>query len=333
MNSPKNYVIAFFALTTTALAVMAWIQYQDLISLRGTILDSETQRAAWQKKLRDAQKRSTELESKVTALEKAEPRPPDGPPDDAGGPPRGRGGMRGAFFAAMENPQIQRLMQIQQKAGLDQQYAKLFKSLALTPEQLDKFKNLLVEKRTAMMDVLAAAREQGINPRSDPQAFQKLVSDAQSAVDDSIRSTIGDAGFSQYQNYEKTLPERNTVATVATSLSYTSTPLTDDQQERLTAILAANAPPSRSSNPLPIGFGPGGGTGGTARINDTDIAQAAGVLSADQLAALRELQQQQQAQAELRRQWQNLNNPSSGSGTRATTGGSPPPPPPRPGGG
>lgn len=329
MNSPKNYVIAFFAVATVALAAIAWNQYQELIKLRGLELDTQAQRAAWQKQLWDAQKRSTDLEKKVSALEKEEPPSPETPPREG---PRFRGGMRGAFFAAMDNPQIQRLMAIQQKAGLDSRYSALFKSLSLTPEQLDKFKNLLVEKRTAMMDVLSAAREQGINPRTDPEAFQKLVGDAQSSIDDNIRSTLGEAGFNQYQQYEKTLPERNTVDQLAQRLSYTSTPLSDTQTDQMVQLLAANAPtPKTNGVPTPLtGLGAMMGNGGTAHINDADITQAAGVLSAEQINALREIQQEQQIQAqlntEMRKQFQNR-----AGGTTTTSGAStaaPPPPPP-----
>ena len=103
------------------------------------------------------------------------------------------------------------------------------------------------------MDAVAAAREQGINPRADPVAFNQAISDAQAAVDAQIQSTLGDAGFAQYQQYVQTMPERNTVAQVQQSLSYTGTPLTNDQQNQLVSVLAQYAP-----------TGGGNGTAGTA---------------------------------------------------------------------
>lgn len=329
MHSKKNYLIAFLAVTTVAGGVLAWQQYQELIKLRAAAQQADTDRAAWRKQIWTAEKRRTELEDKLTTLEKKA----DSVPDPEEGPmPRRRGGRfggRGAFFAAMDNPQIQRLMAVQQKAGLDSRYAALFKSLALTPEQLDKFKDLLVEKRTAMMDVLAAAREQGINPRTDPAAFQKLVADAQASIDDSIKATLGDTGYDQYQNYEKTMPQRNTVDQLSQRLSYTSTPLTDQQADQMVQIMAANAPAPRGTNGVPTPLTPMGGGlaamfgGGSGHINDTDIAQASGVLAAPQIDALKQIQAEQQAQAQLGKAMRDQfrGNNGGGSSTGGTTSG------------
>ena len=39
----------------------------------------------------------------------------------------------------MESPEIQQLMALQRKAGLDSRYAALFKALNLSPAQLERF--------------------------------------------------------------------------------------------------------------------------------------------------------------------------------------------------
>lgn len=337
MRSLKNYALVFLALTTIAGAALAWRQYRELVSLRAAAL-SNGERADWQKRLWAAEKRRTELETQLETAQKETPHEDASSADVAqpSRPPRGdRGAGRAAFLAAMERPEIQRLIATQQKAGLDAHYAALFKSLALTPEQLDKFKNLLVEKRTAMMDVMAAAREEGINPRSDPAAFQKLVADAQSEIDTNIRSTLGDAAFSQYQNYEQTLPQRNLVNQLEQRLSYTSTPLTDAQSQQMVQILAANSPATRSgSTPTPLtalgnNLATAVGAGPSARITNTAVTQSLGVLAAPQVDALKQLQAEQRAQADLsaamRAQFQGARN--GGTATPAPT------PAPRPGGG
>jgi hypothetical protein len=205
----------------------------------------------------------------------------------------------------MERPEVQRLMAMQQRASLDGHYASLFKGLALSPDQLDKFKDLLVEKRTSMLDVMAAAREQGINPRSDPEAFSKLVAHAQAEIDSNIRATIGDSGFSQYQNYEKTMPQRAVVDQLEQRLSYSSTPLTPQQSEQMVSILASTAPArNNATNTLRAAFGNGAVIttafgGNSSRITDAAVNQSLGVLAGPQLDALKQLQQEQQAQAEL----------------------------------
>jgi hypothetical protein len=38
------------------------------------------------------------------------------------------------------------------------------------------------------MDVMMAARDQGINPRENPEALRPLLADAQRGVDDSLKN-------------------------------------------------------------------------------------------------------------------------------------------------
>lgn len=213
----------------------------------------------------------------------------------------------GEFMAMMDKPEVQRLVALEQKAQLDSRYAALFKNLNLSPEQLDKFKNFLVEKQTSMMDVLAAARAQGINPRTDPQGFKQMVTDAQGEINNSIKAALGDVAYAQYQTYEQTGPQRNTVSQLEQRLSYTSTPLSSTQAEQLVSILATTTPAPKNSdagNSRPgMMFAPGGGAGflggGTSKITDASITQAQGVLAGPQLTALQQLQQEQAAQAQL----------------------------------
>lgn len=296
MNSSKNLLLALLCLTTAGLGWLAWHQYQELIALRAAVLD-HNERAALQKRIWDAEKRSASLEKKLAERSKPDA---DAPAESEEAAPanafRGRRG-RGAFFALMENPEMQKLMHVEQKAALDNRYAALFKKLNLTPEQLEKFKNLLVEKQTSMMDVFAAAREQGINPREDPEAFHKLVADAQGEVDASIKAALGDSDYAQYKAYEQSLPQRNTVGQLEQRLSYSSTPLSDSQSESLVQILASTGATNGGGMRGPFGGGPG--MGPNTQITDATIAQAQGVLAGPQLDALKSLQQEQQARTEM----------------------------------
>jgi hypothetical protein len=305
--SGKSYALLFLTLTTVTGAVVAWRQYQELIQLRAAALKPD-ERADWQKRLWATEKRRTELESEVSALQTKEtggtasidePNPTEQPRFN-------RRNGSGNFRAMMEQPEVQRLVAMQQRASLDGHYASLFKGLALSPDQLDKFKDLLVEKRTSMMDVMAAAREQGINPRRDAEAFSKLVANAQTEIDNNIRETLGDNGFSQYENYEKTMPQRTVVNQLEQRLSYSSTPLTPQQSEQMVSILASTAPNRAGNTPSPLTtfgnglaavFGATGGNGG--RITDAAVNQSLGVLAAPQIDALKQLQQEQKAQAAL----------------------------------
>jgi hypothetical protein len=308
VKSLKNYLLVFLVLTTLGGGALAWQQYQELVKLRAAALSND-ERADWQKRLWAAQKRQHELEDALAAL-RGRNGGPDGGPDGPGGEGQGRRGGRGNmaanFMALMEKPEMQKLMAIQQRAALDSRYAALFKSLNLSPEQLSKFKDLLVEKGSAIADVMAAARSQGVSPQTDPAQFKALIADAQAQADANIQATLGDAAFAQYQQYQQTLPQRNVVNQLAQSLSYTNTPLTDAQTEAMVQLLASTSPPSSDAAitraeiaaSIGNGFG-GGGGGGGSQISDAAIAQASSVLAATQLQALQQLQQSQQAQAQI----------------------------------
>ena len=184
MKSTRNYVIAVLALILVAGSVLAWRQYQELVGLRAAARADAS--GDLLKRLADAQKRIQALQDQHAART-ARGRSRD---ETAGirpeaGPSAGRPDLRNGFRAALNNPAFLKLMAVEQKAGLDGKYAGLFKNLAqnfnLTPEQLDQFKNLLVQKQQSVMDALQAARAEGLSPRNDPDGFSQAVSAAQPA--------------------------------------------------------------------------------------------------------------------------------------------------------
>ena len=165
----------------------------------------------------------------------------------------------------MNKPEVQAMVNLQHKAAVEARYAALFKNLNLPAEQIERLKTLLAERTITMQDLMVAARDQGINPRENPEAYRKLMSDAQNQINDGIKSVIGEQGFAQLTNYEQTIPQRNVVNELQQRLSYTSTPLTAAQAEQMVQILAANPPqrqpgttsPTRSDQPAG-GTQPGG---------------------------------------------------------------------------
>jgi hypothetical protein len=307
----KTTLIVLLAITTIGAGALAWQQSRALAALRiAQARDTNADRAALEKRLADAEHRAHELQNELAAL-KARAGNDDAPADDpqnaaAGGRSRFRGpGGPEAFMAMMNDPKIAQLVNNREKLMLDSRYAALFKNLtqgtngvSMTPEQLDAFKNLLVEKENTLRDVMMTARSQGVTDRSE---INQLVKTAQAEVDTQLQSTLGDAGYQQYQQYEQTLPQRNLVNQLTQSLSYTSTPLSDSQSQQLLQILADNSKPASSGqlrSALGFGGGPGGGPGGFLGVPITDAAvtQAQSVLAPAQLQALTTLQEQQKAQ-------------------------------------
>ena len=243
----------------------------------------------------------------------------------------------GSMTASFDSPETKRLMAIQQRAQLDGRYADLFKSLNLPPDQLEQLKTLLVDRQSAALDVLSVANAQGINALSSPEEIRNLARDTQAKVDGDIKSLLGDQGFTQYQGYEQTLPQRAVADQLAQRLSYTATPLTPDQREQMVQVLAATSPTTSVAENADfsvmtnaIGFiGAGGGNtlslGGagapsvSSTINNDAIARSGSVLSAPQVTALQQLQQEQQAQQQMGSAMQK--NILQGLGGRGSAGG------------
>lgn len=333
----QSYLVVALALSTLVGAGVAWNQYRELVELRAAALNP-AERAEWQKRAWDLESHNRELQDELAARQVAAgdnggkrpavdgEAPPEGPP--RGGPRGGRGpGQIAAIRELVNKPEVQALMRVQQKAAIDSRYAALFHNLNLAPEQVEKLKDLLVERQTTLQDVMTAAREQGVNPRSDPEGFRQLIANAQSDINNSIKSVVGDSGLTQLQNYEQTLPQRSLVNDLQQRLSYTNTPLTPNQADQLVQILAttspqrANAAGPTGDFPAPppggrggfggmaeigglvagaVGAGPGGlGGAGTARVTAAAVTQAQTVLAPPQVAALQQIQQQQQSQQQL----------------------------------
>ncbi len=321
-RSSWSLTVAFGAIAAASLAY-AWQQHLQ-------VTEAEAARDALKTELATARSHASSTLKRAAATRAASSSatsaPGDEPPEanNGSGPPGGRQNRGGQFAAFRDSPEAQALMAMERKAALDSRYAGLFKKLNLSPADLEKFKNLLADKQATMMDVLAAARAQGLNPRDNRDEIRALVSNYEAESDANIQATLGPAAYAQYQQYEQTLPQRNVVDQLGQRLSYSSTPLSSDQSEQLISLLAATTP-ARTNNggaaPLVPGGGFGGRGGGGAQITDAAIAQSQSILSSTQVDALKQLQQQQAAAAALRQQMRNQTN-----GTTAATTTPPPKP-------
>lgn len=312
MKSTRTYLIVLLLLTTIAGVALAFREYLDEAALRAQILDPNT---GLQKRYDDAMKTIQRLRDQLAALRRAQGAAAvaaddaGGPNDAAQGPRRDRGNFaqrRAAMQALFNSPQFQALRALQDKAGLDQRYAALFRELAqngTSAQQIDQLKNLLVQRQEAMMDAMQAARQNGINPRTDSADFQQAVNDATSSVDSQIQSALGSAAYAQYQQYQQTLPEQATVSQLQQSLSYSGSPLSDAQAQQLVQLLQQSQGPSASGGNVTFVYGGGPGRffggGGGASITQQALAQAAGFLTPTQVQALQQMQQQQQAQQQM----------------------------------
>ncbi|EIQ01406.1 hypothetical protein OpiT1DRAFT_05982 [Opitutaceae bacterium TAV1] len=276
--SRKNYLVGFFLLTTFAGAGVAVSQYFQIQDLRSQAQVNVTQVAAIDKTAAKAylDHAATAAPAADVVQEEDQPVSPDavGEGTEERGFRRGPGNFGARMTELMKDPEFAEAMRLRQRADLDRRYAGLFKELNLPADKLNALKDLMIERQNAAMDVFATAQSQGLNPRENREELRQLVQSTQSEVDASIKAALGDAAYSQYENYNATQPQRGTVNRISESLSYSNAPLTSSQAQQLVTIMAQN---------------------NTREITDQVITQAQGVLTSGQVAALKQYQAEQQA--------------------------------------
>jgi hypothetical protein len=272
VKSPKTYVILLLALTTIGGAALAYKQYQELIELRAAAMNKD-ERADLQKRIWDLEKLNRELTDSLAAARlgdgdmdglAAVETPADENRGGRGGRGEGRGGRgnnglaQQAINELLAKPEAQAVLAAQRKLAIEKQYAALFKNLNLNPEQAEKLKTILADRQNTLQDARSLAREQGLSREDSRKLFEQTQAD----INASIKSVIGESGLAQMQTYEQTMPQRNLVRDLADRLSYTSTPLTGQQQESLIGILAANQPQRTAPDAANQGGRRGGNFGG-----------------------------------------------------------------------
>jgi hypothetical protein len=304
----KNVLLAVLLVAAVFLGALVWWQSQQIALLEenaaSALRESQAQLASIEHRIAAAEKGRAEAETALRNLRDrpTPPRTPTARPDIAAALANG--------MAALDNPAIQKVMAATMKSSLDQRYGSLFRQLKLSPADLDKFKDLLVERQMGGVDVMRAAQSQGVNPGTGGAGLAALMGKAQTDVDDSIRSLIGDQRFQQYQDFNQNIASYTLLDQIERRLSYTNAPLQESQSEPLLRALV------ETSQPLPGFAGPAGGALGsfvqsmassnplvaamTARpLSNETIAQAQTVLTPAQTEVLRQIQAEQQSQTNI----------------------------------
>jgi hypothetical protein len=309
-------LVTLFALASLGLSVVAWNQYKELIGLR-TANVSAVDLEAEKKRAWDAEQRIRELEAQIAALRAGQPENAGNAETEANAagenrtatadtnaPGRGGRGGRGgqdpavqaAMQAVLQDPNYQRAQLLQQQAAIELRYAALFRSLNLTPDQMNQLKALLVDRQNLNQDIQAAAQAQGL--QGGRGAIQELVQAGQSEIDTTIRSLIGEAAFAQYQGYESTVNQREQVTQLQSVVTLAGAPLSDAQVNQLVQTLAQNSTNGGGGNRGGRGGGGFGGPGGT-NVSQQVLTAAQSILTPAQQQVVQQVQVQQSAQNQM----------------------------------
>ncbi len=199
--------------------------------------------------------------------------------------------------ALIASPPLQIGYLAAKRARLEREYGPFFGKLGLAPASVDRLKALLMQREEQRLDLASAAPAAlrlsstdgqwdtaalgiGVGGNSDDPAVRaanRLMDQADRSLAAGVTELLGPEGYRQFSDYERSLPMRSLAEDVAGSLAAGASPLSSDQVEQLSQILA-QASPSYVR-------------GGSAALGQMDwdqaFQQAGRVLSPPQLAALK----------------------------------------------
>jgi hypothetical protein len=150
--------------------------------------------------------------------------------------------------AMLKDPQMHQMLVQQQQVALRQLYSGFLDEVRLTPNESDRFFQLLLDRQMALMNSSADAM-------SGKGVDMNAATAATNATDDALRQLLGAERFAKYAEFEKTLGARMEVLQFNQQLAGIGQPLTNPQIINLVNIIT-----EESSDVPAIGAGPGGGS-------------------------------------------------------------------------
>lgn len=138
---------------------------------------------------------------------------------------------------ARTHPEYQRLSREVARRDLWRQYGRLYLALNLPPERVAQFERVMVEYDWQRVDVESAARAQGLPDSAPP--ISKMLADIEINRNAALRQLLGPDLHAEYERFRHTAGIRFEITDwMAGALYETRAPLTGDQADRLTDILA-----------------------------------------------------------------------------------------------
>jgi len=207
------------------------------------------------------------------------------PPRPAAATEGAKGGM---LAEMMKDPNMVKAMREQQATMTKMQYGALVKQLHLSPEQTDKFYQVLTDGTMRAVENGSAL----LSGENTPEAM-KGVADQQKETESQLQALLGDSGYAAYKDYQQTVSDRLQLTTLKTYFG-DSLALSSEQEQQLLqtmiaarqSVTAANPPSLSQMNPADKVVMSDQYFQQQEQINQQVLAQAAGYLSTEQLQSL-----------------------------------------------
>lgn len=211
-------------------------QNEELASLAQSLRASEARQSSNAAVL--AQQLST-LATNATGAERSS----DAPDANAKNP------MAAMMEKMMKDPAVREMMRNQQKGMMQQMYGPLFKELALTPDEKQKFTDLLLDNAMKAAEH-AGAMFKGEGPERSEAL--KTIGDQQKETSAGLKALLGEERFAQYEGYQKTVGDRLQLNQFKQQLDGSGAALQEAQYAQLLQIIGEEkkrSPPVLSDDP------------------------------------------------------------------------------------
>jgi len=188
------------------------------------------------------------------------------------------------FPEMLRDAEYLRLCTTHYRYKMETQYAPLLNALKLPAELRAKFIALLAEKRLAEIETgsLLKARSVGWAGLTGQSKIDTIVA---AELDPEIRSTIGDAAFERFRDFERMQWVRSPMAGLAQRLATVKIPLSEEQENALVQMLYASTKPDARTGRVWV-----------SAFSSEAVENARSLLTPEQWKELRAIQEQEAAQ-------------------------------------
>src|SRR6266404_4101488 len=140
-----------------------------------------------------------------------------------------------------KNPEMKEFVKSQQKTVLsgmlDKTYAPFFAQLGLNTEQSASLKDLVLNK--SLVDAGAGMEMMsGEMDATHRTAIFEQAKKEKDAIEAQIKQMLGDDNFKQYEDYQKSMPDRMSIGMFKDQQASGTAPLTPDQEAQLVQVMS-----------------------------------------------------------------------------------------------
>jgi hypothetical protein len=307
ISPARLWLLGLFALPIGAVGALAWMQHREAAALRvsaaaisaenarlkGELASLDRRRAELQRELADAQAKRAAAEAAVTpelrrrqAVLAVLPTLREKPAVEASARALARSispsGPHGNLYfpKLFSDPHYAQLYQTWSRQQIAGRFAALFAQVGLPPAELDRLKELLVQKEMAYEEVDGIMENEAMREKKsvDRTAAMQVKMRVNRTFEDEIKQTFGDTVFAQWRGFENgTGARQELLDKLALRLSYSPAPLEDAQSAQLVTLF------NTSRRGALAGGGP------PSSVSDAFIAGAQAILKPEQMAGLLQL--------------------------------------------